>query len=448
MKRNTKLMIIVGILLIIVVGASFAYYVATVGINGEGANVGGTTETLIKVEYDAGTSNLVADNLYPGVAVSKDFSVIVTPGSVQNEAKYVIKFNISENTFTKCTYENYDEITNACEIGATELQAILKDGNGNVIATKDITGLIGKIELAGETKTVTEKTIYNYTLDILFVDTNKDQNHNANKKIEGEINVEFGEEINYLVEAQLLLEELPTFLNTDIKVDKIESLTTLDKIEIPEGTASFDVSEKQNKSIMAWYQDTDNNGLYEVYIGQVGGVVANPNSSWLFAYLISLNSIDLSHFNTSNVTNMEGMFYSMTNLTSLDVSKFNTSNVTSMYGMFWGICSVTSLDLSSFDTSKVTNMSHMFYEAQSLINLDLSNFDTLKVTDMSEMFLGTSNLNALKLNKATFNSVTDSTNMFGASTVSSIEVKDSDAKDFINAMLTDVGNSATITIAN
>ena len=99
MKRNTKLMIIIGILIVIVVGASFAFYAATVGINGNGATLGGTTERLIEVEYDAGTENLVLDNLYPGKTVSKNFKVTVTPGSNTNEATYVIKLNISENTF-------------------------------------------------------------------------------------------------------------------------------------------------------------------------------------------------------------------------------------------------------------------------------------------------------------------------------------------------------------
>ena len=46
--------------------------------------------------------------------------------------------------------------------------------------------------------------------------------------------------------------------------------------------------------------------------------------------LIWFISLDLSNFNTQNVTNMVGMFYSCESLKSLDLSNFNTQNVTDM----------------------------------------------------------------------------------------------------------------------
>ena len=58
------------------------------------------------------------------------------------------------------------------------------------------------------------------------------------------------------------------------------------------------------------------------------------------------------------ITNCFGLFLNCP-ATSLDLSSFDTSNVTDMSGMFIN-CSATSLDLSSFDTSNVTNMSGMF----------------------------------------------------------------------------------------
>ncbi len=193
MKKNTKLLIIVGVLLVVIISASFAYYIARTKVTGEGSNIGGTTERMIEVEYDAKDGKLATDNMYPGVTASKDFTVTVTPGSVTNEATYVIKLNITENAFEYCTDENYNEITNACKKGEPELIYTLKDSNGNIISTGDITGKTGTIELARETKTVTERTIYTYTLEITNVETNADQNHNANKTVQGEVVVEFGE---------------------------------------------------------------------------------------------------------------------------------------------------------------------------------------------------------------------------------------------------------------
>ena len=54
------------------------------------------------------------------------------------------------------------------------------------------------------------------------------------------------------------------------------------------------------------------------------------------------------------------MFYNCCNLESLDLSSFNTQNVTNMKGMFLSCKKLQNLDLSSFNTQKVINMSGMF----------------------------------------------------------------------------------------
>ena len=111
----------------------------------------------------------------------------------------------------------------------------------------------------------------------------------------------------------------------------------------------------------------------------------------------ALTSLNLSSFNTSNVTNMFAMFYGCSALTSLNLSNFNTLNVMNMSGMFYGCSALTSLNLSSFNTSNVTNMGAMFDNCSSLTSLNLSNFNTLNVMNMSGMFYGCSALTALDL---------------------------------------------------
>ena len=106
----------------------------------------------------------------------------------------------------------------------------------------------------------------------------------------------------------------------------------------------------------------------------------------MFCRCQSLSSLDLSNFDTSKVTDMGDMFFCCKVLGSLDLSNFNTSKVTDMYAMFWCCERLQSLDVSNFNTSNVTNMYGMFCRCKSLLNLDLSNFDTSKVTDMSYMF--------------------------------------------------------------
>ena len=64
-----------------------------------------------------------------------------------------------------------------------------------------------------------------------------------------------------------------------------------------------------------------------------------------------------------------------------------------MEGMFQNCKALTSLDLSSFDTSNVTNMNEMFANCSSLATIYASNsFDTTNVSNSSYMFTGCSSL--------------------------------------------------------
>lgn len=103
-----------------------------------------------------------------------------------------------------------------------------------------------------------------------------------------------------------------------------------------------------------------------------------------------LNGVDLSGWDTSNVTNMSNMFFEAfdqtENLIHLDLSSFDTSNVVDMSGMFSRCTKVQSIDLSSFDTSNVVNMNRMFFACNELITLDIAHFDTSNVVYMSRLF--------------------------------------------------------------
>ena len=188
----------------------------------------------------------------------------------------------------------------------------------------------------------------------------------------------------------------------------------------------WDISESQTqkKKVYGYLVDTglkdstDNTKpLYNLYIVSEAPIFAPSNCEGMFSFygfandisnLISINFNDI--FNTSNVTNMEGMFNSCSSLTSLDLSRFNTSNVANMENMFSGCSSLLSLDLSSFNTANVTDMSGMF--DGSLISLNLSNFNTTNVTDMSFMFSNYSSLTSLDLSNFNTTNVTDMSSMF------------------------------------
>ena len=121
----------------------------------------------------------------------------------------------------------------------------------------------------------------------------------------------------------------------------------------------------------------------------------------------SLTSLNVNSFNTANVTGMSFMFCSCSMLTSLDLSSFNTAKVTDMFCMFTGCSSLTSLDLSHFNTACVTNMAGMFRNCKSLTNINVSGFDTKKVSTMDCMFNGCRKLTSLDLSNFDTNALVD-----------------------------------------
>ena len=131
--------------------------------------------------------------------------------------------------------------------------------------------------------------------------------------------------------------------------------------------------------------------------------------SGMFYGCSGLISLDVTNFNTANVTSMSGMFYGCSGLISLDVTNFNTANVTSMSGMFYGCSGLISLDVTNFNTANVTNMRYMFKGCFKLKEIYVSDkFVTDDVIDSKDMFLGCHSLsgdidqNSVKVNDKTY----------------------------------------------
>ena len=137
---------------------------------------------------------------------------------------------------------------------------------------------------------------------------------------------------------------------------------------------------------MGYFYDKDADGLYEVYVGQKDGVMANPNSAYLFMNIENLTSVDVEHLNTSEVTEMALMFANNYYLTSLDLSSWDTSNVESMTSMFGSCEGLQSINVLGWDTSKVLYMDNIFYNLPELKEIDLSTWNTSNVYYMNYMF--------------------------------------------------------------
>ena len=161
----------------------------------------------------------------------------------------------------------------------------------------------------------------------------------------------------------------------------------------------------------------------------------------MFQNCNEMEYLDLSDFDTSNATEMGGMFMQCYKLKEIKgINKFNTSNVNSLKGTFQNCREMEYLDLSNFDTSKVIDMRWTFNGCFNLkeikgINkfntsnvnslkgtfqncsemeyLDLSNFDTSNVIDMDSTFNGCFNLKEIKgINKFNTSKVNNMKAMF------------------------------------
>ena len=201
---------------------------------------------------------------------------------------------------------------------------------------------------------------------------------------------------------------LPTDFHTDEIREKATSIVTKGDTIIPEGVVeSWDISEKQNGSVIAYIEDDGTGaGTYKVTIGGEGSIIANYDMSYYFSGFINCTTMDLSYLDTSFTTNMYGMF-AISPITSISMNikqitfsnLFNTSQVTDMSEMFFGCTDLESVNLSAFDTSKVENMIRMFHSCRAITKLDLTNFDTSNVTETLQMFAYCDNLTEIKVTR-------------------------------------------------
>lgn len=155
---------------------------------------------------------------------------------------------------------------------------------------------------------------------------------------------------------------------------------------------------------------TDGNGYESIYEGVIKNCTDNrenikkiiieepiaPNAI-TFALCTNLTEIEyLENLHTENMTTMQGMFDS-TSLKKINISSFDTSNITSIAGMFGSCRSITEIIANNLDTSNVTDMSGMFNGCTALVNLSVTKFDLSKVTNTSAMFNACNSLAKLDL---------------------------------------------------
>ncbi|WP_367295237.1 DUF5776 domain-containing protein [Levilactobacillus yonginensis] len=121
-----------------------------------------------------------------------------------------------------------------------------------------------------------------------------------------------------------------------------------------------------------------------------------------------------------------GLFGQLRNVTDyVNLDKLNTSDTTIMSRMFCDttLKSVTTtIDVSHFDTSKVTDMNFMFQGQGRVTALDVRNFDTSSLVTATSAFWGTNNIKELNFANGTFTKLTSSSYMLTSSGVEKVSL--------------------------
>lgn len=228
----------------------------------------------------------------------------------------------------------------------------------------------------------------------------------------------------WLFEALTTIEHLD-YLNTS-EVDDMRlmfsSCTSLETLDL----SSFNT--EKVKTMYAMFYGSKNLRSIKLPKGFIGSSVTDLNAT--FKGCESLTELDLSGSNSENVKEMNEMFYGCRALSKLDLTDFKTGQVTTMENMFCICSTLETLDVSSFNTENVTTMLGMFNNCSSLRSLDLPGFNTANVTQMSSMFNKCSSLRSLDLSSFNTRKVTYMQSMFeGCTNLESIDLSSFDTEN-------------------
>ncbi len=352
--KNNKMLLGIGItfLLLATVSMSYAWFSATVNQKNVKDQIVKTG--TLELTYTDGPE-IKLENVRPGKTLTKE-------ASVKNTGTLDAEYNL-------VWQELNNEITNDEMVISITCSTITdKEAPGEACPELETTPISGNVLIEGAT--IESGYTHNYVITITFKELNKDQNYNQGKNFSGVLGVNEYKETSNTVQ--------PIYCTYDGELDSNTSFV---------------------------------NGIYKYNYNDDGwGVHLNDGNS-----LEPVTDAPCTYINNIPIVRMSNMFNSAKAKT-IDLSNFDTSNVTNMGSMFYGNFSKEIIGLDKIDTSNVTNMSYMFSDIQGVTVLDVSGFDTNKVTNMSNMFARSISLKTIYASSGfVINNVTNSDDMFGGS---------------------------------
>ena len=170
--------------------------------------------------------------------------------------------------------------------------------------------------------------------------------------------------------------------------------------------SSFNTSNVSNMSYMFSNCSSSIKGIENWDLSNVS------DTSYMFEEFTNNSTyLDLSVLDFSNVSNANYMF-SNSNTNRLDVRNINLTGTTSYDHLFYK-CSGTELDLSNWDVSNVTNLNYVF-GFSSYKKIDLTGWNTNKVTNMGNTFYYITPLTTLIIPDWDMTNATSTSNFLGS----------------------------------
>ena len=187
-------------------------------------------------------------------------------------------------------------------------------------------------------------------------------------------------------------------------------------------TIKDDLTFNNEGEVLAWLEPNSlDNTKYTMYIASDGITYLNIFSNiFEAADLKYANKIEFNNIDTSRVIYLVDMFSGMT-LESLDISMFDTSNVTRMSGMFKNFTMNNTLDLSTLNFENVTYLSGMFGNSN-IRNVKMNNLDFSKLKNIDSSSFANCNINTLDFSNTKFPILTSMNNLFGYSNINNLNL--------------------------
>ena len=201
-KAITLSVIAIITLLILIIGATYAYFQASGG-TGTSANLRVTTYTTDIITFEVGSNINIETNATlfsqgKGNASGTTFArATLTANNKTNSAteNYNLFLNISDNTFAYSVDTNTPEliltIKDKSNNEVTSIEGLtyktVTDGKGTSISGYDITNKNGLLTLLNKDITTTSTIVEEWNITVTFVNYNKDQTKNAGKKFDAQL---------------------------------------------------------------------------------------------------------------------------------------------------------------------------------------------------------------------------------------------------------------------